>query len=144
MKKRQLKAVKRKAGTPKRVIIADMLRAHFGRRGIAELTVSERKFPFRVRADLQKAIDGLFGEEGAAHIGFCGVRREYSYEGIDFPALLIADRNNPALPVPPQYEEVHVGDDAPVRCLKNGLWLLDRGGDRYAVLLSPAGRHGQT
>ena len=76
-------------------------------------------------------------------LGFFGVRKEYAHEGIDFAAI-ISDRSHPALPVPPQHEEVDVGDEALVRCLKNGLWLLARGDDRYAVLLSPATRHAQT
>src|SRR5205085_6400380 len=36
--------------------------------------------------------------------------------------------------------EVDVGEAEPVRCLKNGLWLVEERGTRYAVLLSPAGR----
>ena len=136
------KAKKTKANDRRPTLVSDMLRRHFAPLDFGGLSVSERKFPFRVRADLQRAIDQLFGD-GAAVLAFCGVQKEYAYEGLDFPAL-ITDRSHPALPVPPQYEEVDVGDDEPVRCLKNGLWLLADGDTRYAVLLSPAMRHGQT
>jgi cell division protease FtsH len=143
LKKSNTKAKKKRAKRRGPTPIADLLRKHFAPLASADLTVSERKFPFRVRADLQRAIEGLFGADGPV-LGFFGVRKEYAHEGIDFAAI-ISDRSNPALPVPPQYEEVDVGDEAPVRCLKNGLWLLASGGDgRYAVLLAPASRYGQT
>lgn len=136
------KAKKRKSKKQQQALVSEMLRRHFAPLDFPDLSISERKFPFRVRADLQRSIDRLFGGDTAV-LGFCGVQKEYAYEGIDFPGL-ITDSGHPALPVPPQYEEVHVGDDEPVRCLKNGLWLLAKGDTRYAVLLAPAGRHGQT
>jgi hypothetical protein len=37
---------------------------------------------------------------------------------------------------PPQYNEIDVGETAPVRCLHNGLWLCQEGDIRYAVVLS--------
>ena len=142
MEKPKANSKKRKAKKHKQALVLDILRRHFAPLAFADLSISERKFPFRVRADLQRSIDRLFGDDTAV-LGFCGVQKEYAYEGIDFPAI-ITDSSRPALPVPPQYEEVHVGDDEPVRCLKNGLWLLANGDTRYAVLLSPATRHGQT
>lgn len=142
MVKQKAKAKRGKPKKQKPTLVADMLRRHFAPLDFAALSVSERKFPFRVRADLQRSIDRVFAA-GTEVLGFCGVQKEYAYEGIDFPAL-ITDSSRPALPVPPQYEEVHVGDDEPVRCLKNGLWLLVNGDTRYAVLLSPATRHGHT
>ena len=56
---------------------------------------------------------------------------------------MFPDPHRPALAVPPQYEEVDIGETQPVRCLKNGLWLLETDGEKYAVLLAAAMRHGQ-
>jgi hypothetical protein len=134
-------AKRKKTKRKKRVLVSGMLRRHFAPFAFGDLTVSERKFPFRVRADIQRAIDKLLADETAA-LRFCGVLKEYSHEGIDFPAL-ITESSYPAVPVPPQYEEVDVGDEEPVRCLKNGLWLLATDDMRYAVLLAPATRYGQ-
>jgi cell division protease FtsH len=143
MLKSKVQGKKRKSTKKqKRTLISEMLRKHFAPLDFSDLAVSERKFPFRVRADLQRAIDRLF-DDGDAVVGFCGVQKEYAYEGLDFPSL-ITDRNHPGIPVPPQYEEVHIGNDEAVRCLKNGLWLVAKGDACYAVLLSPAVRHGQT
>lgn len=120
-----------------------LIHAHFSPTPLSNLTIAERQFPFRVRADLQRAVDCLFAASVTVH-HFCGVRKEYGGEGMSLPALL-GDGHNPAVAVPPQYEEVDVGADEPVRCLKNGLWLLEEAGTRYAVLLSPAGRpYGET
>ena len=121
--------------------IRPLLESHFHPATQKDLTVSERRFPFRVRADLQRAIDCLF-VAGTTISHFCGVEKEYSHEGLSFSSLLV-DGHSPAVAVPPQYEEVDIGEEQAVRCLKNGLWLLKQGATKYAVLLAPAGRFGQ-
>jgi hypothetical protein len=120
--------------------VRGVLKEHFAPMDVESLNVSERRFPFRVRADLQRSIDRLFA--GATVVRFLGVRREFTHEGLDFPGLLAAG-HYPAVVAPPQYEDVDVGDAEPVRCLKSGLWLLRDGDTRYAVLLAPAMRFGQ-
>jgi hypothetical protein len=129
----------RKALADGRKLVRPLLEAHFRPASPDDLTVLERQFPFRVRADLQRAIDRLFTPAATVTL-FCGVRKEHAFEGLTISSLLV-DGHSPAVSVPPQYEEVDVGDDQPVRCLKNGLWLVEEGGSRYAVLLAPAGRH---
>lgn len=121
-----------------RTSVAGLIQSHFHPTPLSEITISERRFPFRVRADLQRAIDRLFGADtDIAH--FCGVRKEYSHEGIDLSGCLIASEHNPAVSMPPQYEEIDVGDQEPIRCLKNGLWLLRQGRSKFVVLLAPVG-----
>jgi hypothetical protein len=122
-----------------RKLIRPLLEAHFRPVSLDNLTISERRFPFRVRADLQRAVERLFSANSTV-CHFCGVRKEHAYEGLVF-ASLIVDGHNPAVSVPPQYEEVDIGADEPVRCLKNGLWFLEEKGKRYAVVLAPTGRY---
>ena len=129
---------KRKRSVDGRQLIRSLLEKHFRPLVLDGLTISERKFPFRVRADLQRAIDRHFTSV-ATITHFCGVRKEHALGGVNFAALLV-DGYSPAVSVPPEYEEVDIGEDTPVRCLKNGLWLLEEQGRRYAVLFSPAGR----
>src|SRR5664279_5327582 len=102
-----------------------LLAEHFYPLTMDEIRVSERKFPFRVRADLQRAIDRLF-IEGTAISYFCGIQREYPSE-FTFSVLLI-EGHSPCFAVPPEYEEVNIGNEQSVRCLKNGLWLLEKDG----------------
>ncbi len=45
--------------------------------------------------------------------------------------------------VPPLFEEIDIGEERPVRCLKNGLWLLESDGTRFAVLLERYAPFGQ-
>ena len=118
----------------------NVLAAHFHPLSLEEITVSERKFPFRVRVDLQRAIDRLF-VEGTAISFFCGIQKEYPSD-FSFSSLLM-DGNNPCVAVPPEYEEVDIGEEKPIRCLKTGLWLLEQEGRKYAVLLTPAGHFHQ-
>jgi len=122
---------------------ADLIRHHFRPTSLEEVTISERSFPFRVRADLQLAIDALFDSESIVAY-FCGVEKEYAHEGISFSECIVERDHNPVIAVPPQYEEVDIGEDVPVRCLKNGLWLLQQEKMKFVVLLGPHGRFGQT
>jgi len=125
----------------KQGLVRPRLESHFRPMSPEDITISERKFPFRVRADLQLAIDRLFSADTRIRY-FCGVQKENSYEGLTFSSLLV-DGYSPAVSVPPQYESVDIGEEPSVRCLKNGLWLLEQGCNRYAVLLSPAGHFNQ-
>jgi cell division protease FtsH len=117
-----------------------LLSEHFGEEAASDLAITERQFPFRVRADLQRAMDQIFETTSVTH--FSGVKKEHSYNGVAFSDLLYPTPHSPALAVPAEYEEVDVGESESVRCLKNGLWLLDREGLKYAVFVSPAHRRG--
>lgn len=134
-------AVRRSREPKNRSAVFPLIQAHFRPIPLDNLTISERRFPFRVRADLQRAIDRLFGEKTTvAH--FCGVRKEYSHEGISLSDCLVPSDHNAAVSTPPQYEEIDIGDDQPIRCLKNGLWFLREGQDKFLVLLAPVGHYG--
>jgi hypothetical protein len=115
-------------------VTRDLIRAHFEPVSIESMSITERQFPSRVRVDLQLALERLLEGAGKVHY-FCGVHKLAQFDGIDLSSLMVHNPNDPAVAVPPQYEEVDVGDDRPVRCLKNGLWLLDADGSRLAVFL---------
>jgi hypothetical protein len=141
-KRRAAMAGRSRTKKPRDTLISGLLLRHFGRVKPEDLNIAERQFPYRVRADLQKAADKMMNGNAAVK-RFCGVRRPYNHESIDFAALLVLDDHYPPVAVPPQFEEIDIGEDRPVQCLKNGLWLLERDGKRFAVLLSPAMLHGQ-
>jgi len=121
--------------------IVNLIAAHFRQTLLDNLVVSERRFPFRVRADLQRAIDDLFGARFEV-CRFAGVKQQYSHVGVTLADCLVENHHNPVLLVPPQFEEIDVGDDQAVRTLKNGLWLLACGQSRFVVLLAPVDRYG--
>src|SRR5947209_10010472 len=65
----------RRQGPDPRRLLRRLLARHFRPAPLDDLTISERRFPFRVRADLQRAIDQLFSAATViSH--FCGVRKE--------------------------------------------------------------------
>jgi hypothetical protein len=113
---------------------------HFYPTPLEDIMISERDFPFRVRADLQRALDRLFDSETRI-LDFFSVRKERSHGEVTLADCFVTGIYDPPISVPPKFEDIDVGDEQPVRCLKSGLWFLERGSDRFVVLLSESGRH---
>src|SRR5262249_16925990 len=95
-----------------------------------DIATSVRQFPAHMRADVQLAVDKMFADFD----GFFGVHEEFRND-LEFAALIGDGRYAPTL-VPPQYHAIDIGAAAPVKCLRNGLWLCREGELRYAVVLS--------
>ena len=72
------------------VSVSSLLRKHFRPVKPDDITIAERQFPYRVRADLQRAIDRLFRQETQV-LHFCGVRSEFSHEGITLSGCIRRD-----------------------------------------------------
>ena len=66
-----------------RKLIRPLLEGHFRPAPLDGLTISERKFPFRVRADLQRAIDRLFAADAAITASAAFVRSTLT-SGLNF------------------------------------------------------------
>ena len=96
--------------------VSKLLATHFLPLLTDNITISQRQFPFRVRADLQRAIDRLFTEKTRI-LHFCGVQREYSHEGVTLSDCIVESQHNPAVSIPPEYEELDIGEDQPIRVL---------------------------
>lgn len=126
-----------KRRTNKGVSAAKVLAQHFEASSADQLTISERVFPYRMRADLQLALNRLFADEIRTQ-RFSGVGKEYSRGEVSLSECLTGGERQPTLCAPPQFEEIDIGEDSPVQALKNGLWLLQSGSTRCAALLSPA------
>jgi ATP-dependent Clp protease adapter protein ClpS len=105
---------------------------HFADIPLDQLVATSRQFPGHMRADLQVAIDRLFS---ASPIRFFGIHERHRYETLSIATLTRDDREAPAI-APAQYIDVDIGENAPVKCLHNGLWLGRTDALRYAVLLS--------
>jgi cell division protease FtsH len=127
--------------THTRSLIAGILAQHFRPHPVTELSIIARKFPYHLRADLQGAVDGILGGDLAID-HFCGVKVEYNQSSLNLADLVVPSRHVQATSGPPQYEELDIGEEDPVRCLRNGLWVGNEGGIRFAALLAPADSHG--
>ena len=110
----------------------DALNWHFAGIPRDQLVATTRQFPGHMRADVQVAVDRLFS---ASPLRFFGIYEQHRYETLTFAGLTRDGRDAQAI-APAQYHDVDVGEDAPVKCLNNGLWLCQDENLRYAVVLS--------
>lgn len=123
-------------------LVYPLIRAHFKPVPLDRLSLTERRFPHRIRADLQRAVEELLAGPTRV-LGSYGLFKFYDHQGLDFAEFLVPGNADPVQAVPPLYEEINIGEDEPVRCLKNGLWLLESDGTRLAVLLERYAPFGQ-
>lgn len=110
----------------------DALAWHFAGIPRDQLVASSRQFPGHMRADVQAGINRLFS---TSPIRFFGIHEHSRYDPLGIAELTKDGRGAHAI-VPAQYQDVDVGESAPVKCLNNGLWLCRTDGLRYAVVLS--------
>jgi hypothetical protein len=110
----------------------ETLEWHFAGVPRDQLVATSRQFPGHMRADVQAAVDNLFG---ATAIRFFGIHERHRYETLTIAALTEFRRGADTI-APAQYQEIDIGEAEPVKCLDNGLWLCLAGDLRYAVLLS--------
>src|SRR6059058_2579679 len=115
------------------------LKRHFNGRPVEHVVTAARTFPRASRVDVQLAIDHFFA--GRAKPTLLGI---HAAVGFETPTLAHLFTPGP-FPVdlgPLQHDDVDIGDPAPVRCLKNGLWLARDRELPFALLLSQAVQHG--
>jgi hypothetical protein len=117
------------------------LARHFDPLRPSELITASRTYPLRQQADLQLALDDLFGERRIPE-NFVGVHQQYRHEILGFSKLLEQGRGSVEA-APAQHEDVDIGVGGIVRCLKNGLWLLREADDAYAVVLAQHDNYGR-
>ena len=110
------------------------LEQHFAPVRAHEMQATSRAFPIRQQADLQRALDTLFGELRVSD-NFVGINYSSRHDGVSYSKLLEQSRNAIEI-APPQFEEINIGRGETVRCLKNGLWFLKDKEQPYAVVLS--------
>ena len=133
------KAKRRSKRKPRALRVADVIGRHFRPTALDQLVITGRIFPFRVRADLQSALSELLADGLRVDL-FSGVRKQYVHgPGIQFSDCLAVEESDPATCIAPQYEEIDVGNDVPVRCLHNGIWAVRNGQVPAAIILSAAG-----
>jgi hypothetical protein len=116
----------------------EALQWHFAGIPPDQLVATSRQFPGHMRADVQIGVEKLFS---ASPIRFFGLYESSRYQTLGIATLTMESENGPAI-APAQYQDVDVGESAPVKCLHNGLWLCQIDGLRYAVVLSSHREYG--
>jgi hypothetical protein len=121
----------------------DVCRQHLGDVPPEDLLIVERVFPFRVRADLQLALDQILNSAEWTVRRFCGVKTMYHQAVQLSDCLTRRDHHYQPLCSPPQYQDVDIGTDQPVRCVTSGLWMLEASDVGLALLVMPQGSYGE-
>ena len=117
------------------------LAKHFGSLPLHELVTATREFPTTARLDLQAAISAvLTGRHEPNKI--LGLHGRVPFSTVTFAHLLV-EGDQAVLVAPLQYDHLDVGEMAPSRCLRNGLWLCTNGDIPFCVLLMPAEKMGR-
>jgi cell division protease FtsH len=116
-----------------------IVRAHFADAPLEHLSLTERFFPARVSPDVQRALDALSETEFAVDQFFCPKQNNNTV--YNFQALYTRDRRNPITRAAPHHFEADIGEEHPVRCLWNGVWLLTYRDTRLAVLTTADQNH---
>lgn len=104
-----------------------------------DIATAGRQFPITGRIDIQAGLESLTKRDSDTKL--TGLVSLNSHEGLTFAQLL----GGPHFHVdfgPLQYDEIDIGDPAPTRCLKNGLWMGRENGMPFAILLASGGRFG--
>ena len=116
------------------------LRTHFKGIAVTDIVTAARDFPITSRVDVHSALEELLAKRGSAKL--LGIHSPMNQETPTM-AHLLTRGPFPMDLGPLQHDEVDVGDAAPVRCLKNGLWLSRADDLPFAILLSPSMLFGQ-
>jgi hypothetical protein len=122
--------------------VAAVLRDHFGTGDLHQLVTTSRVFPATARVDLQGALE----EVPKNHYEFArqfGLHAQMSHETLTFSSLATDHDYSPTIG-PLQFDEVEIGTEAPVRCLKNSLWLGTAQDEKFALVLTPAEKFGRS
>jgi hypothetical protein len=95
-----------------------------------QLVATSQQFLGHMRANVQAAVDRLLS---VSLIRFFGIHEQQRYETLTFAALT-GDARGAQMIAPAQYNEVDIGESAPIKCLNNSLWLCQT--DALATRLS--------
>jgi hypothetical protein len=130
----------RKKSSVAKAFAWNLLRKHFRGFEISQLVTSSRSFPVTARVDLQKALADIVDESAGNRL--IGLHEQWGHETLTI-AKLWSQGDHPVLIGPLQYEEVDVGEREVTRCLKQALWLGNKGKSPFAVVLTPDTRYGR-
>jgi ATP-dependent Clp protease adapter protein ClpS len=105
---------------------------HFAGLAPDQIVATSRLFPGHMRADVQVALDRLFS---APPMRFFGLYDQYRSDRLTYAAL-VRQGGSAVTIAAAQFEDADIGEEAPIKCLSNGLWLMREGDLRYAVVLA--------
>ena len=115
------------------------LRKHFEGVPPSQIVTAAREFSIISRVDVQRAFDQLFATRPGTRL--VGVHSQMNHQTVTLAHLLGPGPFGIDMG-PLQHDELDIGDAAPVRCLKNALWLSHQDGRPFVILMTPSMTHG--
>ncbi|MBI2316960.1 MAG: ATP-binding protein [Betaproteobacteria bacterium] len=110
----------------------EVLAGHFGPVPLEDLVVTRGDFPHWMRPDLQRSIEKLVA--GLAKHRFAGLHPREREQELRFADLAEAGSKSVAIG-PAVYQAIDIGEAEAVRCVTRGLWLAEREGVPFALLV---------
>ena len=109
-----------------------LLASHFAPLPLVDLVVTRADFPHWMRPDLQRAIETLIA--ALPKYRFAGLRLRGREAEIRFADL--AEQGSKSVAIgPAAFQNIDIGEAEPVRCATRGLWLAEREGVPFALLI---------
>jgi hypothetical protein len=112
-------------------LMPNIVRKHFRTKDPEMLLVAERRFPFHMRGEVDSALRSLFDQKAQLH-QCLGIKKDYPFAEASFAELI--DYQSRLFAVAPQLEEINVGQPEPMRVMRNGVWLGETAGTRFAIV----------
>lgn len=113
-------------------LIRNLLAEHFAPEPLDALVVQRARFPHWLRPDVLRAVERAVAIDSERR--FFGARMRGSNLEFRFADLIEEGRKGVAV-APPVYDDVDVGQPAPIRCPQRALWLLKAGDVPLAILV---------
>ncbi|MDR1483302.1 MAG: ATP-binding protein, partial [Planctomycetaceae bacterium] len=102
------------------LLITPILIKHFGEITADKIVIISREFPKRVHVELYNELKKIFSEK--SDLISNGLDTEF-YEPIRMNDCLVQHQHKRIRAVPFVFKEIDIGDEQPVRCAINGIWL---------------------
>ncbi|MDR3108646.1 MAG: ATP-binding protein [Planctomycetaceae bacterium] len=115
--------------------VLSVMARHFGNIDQTNLFVVTREFPKRFHCELYLELQQMLSEREV--IRASGIELGYG-DTVSINACLVEEHKQFT---PFEYVEIDVGDEKPIQCVKDGLWLLVEQSEPMALLLSPGGEN---
>lgn len=109
-----------------------MLAMHFAPAPLEGLVVTRAEFPHWMRPDLQRTIETVVA--ALPKHRFAGLRLRERERELHFADLIDGVSKTVAIG-PAVYQDIDIGEAGPVRCATRGLWLAEREGVPFGLLV---------
>ena len=120
----------------------EVLKRHFGSEALDSLVTTTRVFPITARPDLQQSLNATFSVDFKQE-KLLGIHQNFSHSTLSIADLITAKESHVNI-APLQYDDVEVGGELPIRCVKQAIWLSKSGRLPFAVLLSQESTYGRS